>query len=154
MWGINLSCKFSHSLIGILICVWVYVRLDRTCGLEEWYCHCKKIRFACWVIFQAFVVFCWIFSNYFFFKKFFQQHYQSVKQFRSISGQTFCWSWSGSKLYAKVIIKRWKSPLVNLKRWRFRSGSTQWAHINHELWYRTLKLHSKVLAYWHPGQIQ
>ena len=33
----------------------------------------------------------------------FQKQYQSVKQFRSKPGLTFCWSWSGSKLFAKDI---------------------------------------------------
>ena len=37
------------------------------------------------------------------FKKFFQIHYPCVKQFGSRSGRTFCRSWSGSKLFAKVI---------------------------------------------------
>ena len=40
--------------------------------------------FACWVIFHAFVVLCWLFQIFFF--KFFQEHYQSVKQFGSGSG--------------------------------------------------------------------
>ena len=35
--------------------------------------------------------------------KFFQEHYQSVNQFGSRSGLKFCQSWSGSKLFAKVI---------------------------------------------------
>ena len=34
-----------------------------------------------------------------FFKKFFQDHYQNVKRFGSRSGRTYCWSWSGSKLF-------------------------------------------------------
>ena len=38
-----------------------------------------------------------------FFKTFFQEHYQSVKRFGSRSGPMFCLSWSGSKLFAKVI---------------------------------------------------
>ena len=46
-----------------------------------------------------------------FFKKFFQEHYQSVKQFGSRSGPTLCWAWSGSKLFAKIISRRQKSPL-------------------------------------------
>ena len=39
-----------------------------------------------------------------FFKKFFQEHYQSVKRFVSRSGPTFCRSRSGSKLFAKVSV--------------------------------------------------
>ena len=38
-----------------------------------------------------------------FFKKFFQERFQSVKHFGSRSGPTLCRSWSGSKLFAKVI---------------------------------------------------
>ena len=47
-----------------------------------------------------------------FFKKIFQEHYQSVKQFGSRSGPMFCQSWSGSKLFAKVMIRRQKSALA------------------------------------------
>ena len=43
-----------------------------------------------------------------FFKKFFQKHYQSVKQFGFRSGPTFCRSWFESKLFAKVISRRQK----------------------------------------------
>ena len=46
------------------------------------------------------------------FKKLFQEHNQSVKQFGSISGPTFCKSLSGSKLFAKVIGRRHKSLLA------------------------------------------
>ena len=46
-----------------------------------------------------------------FFKIFFQKHYQSVKQFGSRPGLTFCLSWSGSKLFAKVIKKKRQKPL-------------------------------------------
>ena len=45
------------------------------------------------------------------FKKFFQEYYQSVKQFGSRSGPTDCRSWSGSKLFAKVISIQQKLPL-------------------------------------------
>ena len=47
-----------------------------------------------------------------FFKKFFQEHYQSVKQFGSRSGPMFCLSRSGSKLLAKVMTRRQKSALA------------------------------------------
>ena len=47
-----------------------------------------------------------IFFKINFFKKFFQKHYRNVKQFGSRSGLTLCRSWSGSKLFAKVI--SWK----------------------------------------------
>ena len=45
-------------------------------------------------------------------KKFFHEHYQSVKQFGSRSGLTFCGSWSGSKLFEKVIRRRQKLTLA------------------------------------------
>ena len=35
-----------------------------------------------------------------------------VKQFRSWSGPTLCWVWSGSNLFAKVISRQQKSPLA------------------------------------------
>ena len=41
-------------------------------------------------------------------KKLFQKHYQSAKRFGPKSAQTFCQSWSGSSLIAKVISKRQK----------------------------------------------
>ena len=43
--------------------------------------------FACWVIFHAFYVVCWLFS-----KLTFSKHYQSLKQFEFRSGPTFCQS--------------------------------------------------------------
>ena len=46
------------------------------------------------------------------FKKFFQEHYQSVKQFGSRSGTMLCRCWSGSKLLARVISRRRKSLLT------------------------------------------
>ena len=45
-------------------------------------------------------------------KKCFQEYHQSVKQFGARSGPTFCWAWSGSKLFAKVMSRWQKSPLV------------------------------------------
>ena len=47
-----------------------------------------------------------------FFQKLFQEYHQSVKQFRSRSGLTFCRVWSGSKLFAKVVSRWQKSPLA------------------------------------------
>ena len=47
-----------------------------------------------------------------FFKILFQKHYQCVKQFGSRSGPAFCWSWSGSKIFAKVISWLQKSQLA------------------------------------------
>ena len=47
-----------------------------------------------------------IFFKINFLEKFFQEQYKSVKQFGSRSGPTLCWSWSGSKLFSKVISRR------------------------------------------------
>ena len=52
------------------------------------------------------------FFQIYFFKKTFQYNYQSVKKFESRSGQRFCQSLSGSKLLAKFISRRQKSPLA------------------------------------------
>ena len=41
-----------------------------------------------------------------FFIKLFQEYHQSVKQFGSWSGLTFCRAWSGSKLFANIISRR------------------------------------------------
>ena len=45
-------------------------------------------------------------------KKIIRKHYQSVKQFGSRLGQMFCWSWSESKLFAKVINRQQKLKLA------------------------------------------
>ena len=47
-----------------------------------------------------------------FYKKIFQEYHQSVKQFGLRSGSTFFRARSGSKLFAKVISRRQKSPLA------------------------------------------
>ena len=63
--------------------------------------------FACWVILHSFLsTVDFFFYWFFFFKKIFQEYHQSVKQFGSRSGLTFCRAWSGSKLFAKVISSR------------------------------------------------
>ena len=48
-----------------------------------------------------------IFFKSTFFKKLFQEYHLSVKQLGSRSGLTCCWAWSGSKLFAKVISRRY-----------------------------------------------
>ena len=60
--------------------------------------------------FSLFFNVCWQFSKLTFSKKFFQEHNQSVKQFGSRSEPMLCRSWSGSKLFAKVISRRQNSP--------------------------------------------
>ena len=65
------------------------------------YCSNDTYPFACWVIFNALT-----------FKNHFQECCQSVKRFGSRSGLMFCWSSSGSKMFAKVISRQQKSPLA------------------------------------------
>ena len=79
----------------ILICEVVFVLVyKQTCKLLT---NVLVIRtfdillFACWVIFHAF--FCRLLRGFFkiyFFRKFFQEHYQSDIQFVSRSGPTVC----------------------------------------------------------------
>ena len=66
---------------------------------------------------KAFVVDCWLFFKINFFKKYFQDQYQSVRQLGFRSRPTFCQSWSGSKLFAKVIRSQQKSPLARKELW-------------------------------------
>ena len=55
------------------------------------------------------------------FEKFFNEHYQSVKQFGSRSGLTFCRAWSGSKLFAKIFSRRRYKSLSILYWWAITS---------------------------------
>ena len=61
----------------------------------------------CWLIFRAFLLIheyvCWVIFKINYFEKFFQKYHQSIKQFGSRSGSMFHGTWSGSKLFAKVI---------------------------------------------------
>ena len=72
------------------------------------------------------MLFChqWIFYlKLTFSKNIFQEYHQSVKQFGSRSGLTFCRVWSGSILFAKVISRWQKSPLAGKELWaRFGQG--------------------------------
>ena len=45
-------------------------------------------------------------------KKNFEEYHQSVKQFGSRSGPTFCRAWSGSKQFAKIVSRWQRLPLV------------------------------------------
>ena len=49
---------------------------------------------------KCILISCWIFST------------DGCQQFRSWSGPTLCWVWSGSNLFAKVISRQQKSPLA------------------------------------------
>ena len=61
-------------------------------------CNCLQTTLACLSSVDFFKI------N--FFEKFFQKYHQSVKQFESRSGPTFCWASSGSKMFAKVFSRR------------------------------------------------
>ena len=51
-------------------------------------------------------------KSIFFFEKLFEDYHQSVMQFRSRPGQTFCRTWSGSNLFAKqtTLVSKELSP--------------------------------------------
>ena len=57
--------------------------------------------------FLCFGVVCWLFSKLAL-KNSLNEHYKSFKRFASRTGPTFCRSWSGFKLFAKVISRRTK----------------------------------------------
>ena len=85
--------------------------------LKRW---CLYVRFfftylfACWVILHAFLSSVDLFFSkiHFFKKKSFRNTIRVSKEFGSRSGPTFCRAWSGSKLFAKVISRWQKSPIV------------------------------------------
>ena len=93
---------------------------------EAFLCICGKYQnLTCWPILlycllnlcmlSNFSCLCCRLLNFFkinFLKKLFQQYHQGVKQFGSRSGPTGCRSWSGSKLFVKVI-SRGQSKRVN-----------------------------------------
>ena len=61
------------------------------------------------------------------FRKIFQEHYQSVKQFGSRSGLTVCRSLSGSKLFAKAI-RRSKQRINGKKNENISNLLVHWGH--------------------------
>ena len=97
--------KFRMLEISTFMYPW-----KKICKSKLWY---PISNFACSVIF--FMIFCRLLTFFIiiFFMIFFREYYQSVKQFRSRSGPTFCWSWSGSKCFAKVASSRRKSLLAS-----------------------------------------
>ena len=57
-------------------------------------------------------VICWYFSKLTLKKSIFRNSIRMSKQYGSRACLTFCWTWSGSRLFAKVIIRRhlsWQS---------------------------------------------
>ena len=89
IWSQSDILGFSpYQLTPVLVKLWKYTR-----G--------KPFNLACLLTFHALVVICWLFFKINFYKKLFQEYYQSVKEFRSRSGRTLCWCWSGFKLFAK-----------------------------------------------------
>ena len=69
---------------------------------------CMLGNFACFFVICGF---CCFFLKLTDSKKSFRKTI-NVKQFWSRAGPTFCWAWPGSKLFAKVISRLQKSPLV------------------------------------------
>ena len=95
--------------------VWIQIRAEALSVLiwvQTVYKGYHEMTKVCWVIFPAFLVVCWHFSKLTFSKKFLPEHYQSVKWYGSRSGPTFCWPWSGSKLFEKVVNRRQKLLLA------------------------------------------
>ena len=78
------------------------------------------------------------FSKLTFFQKFIQEHNQGVKQLGFRLGPTFCWSWSGSKMFAMVISRRQKLSLAR------KELSQSLGHQIEELNYLCILLASKV----------
>ena len=76
----------------------------KTCGLMFLWCFNS---FASWVIFHAFLSSADFFFKIYFFKK-------SFKNTIRVSNRLdpFCWSWSVSKLFAKIISRRQNLPLA------------------------------------------
>ena len=88
----NIICKMRYG--NKTVSSWCELIL---CMLGNFSCFCCRLL----TFFQ------WLFFKLKFFKKFFQEHYQSVKQLGSRSVPTFCLPWFESKLFAKVI-SRWQ----------------------------------------------
>ena len=106
--------------------------------------------------FHAFVVFCWLVFKINLFKKFFQEHYQSFKRFGFRSGPTMHRSWSGSKLFAKVIIiSRQQNVAASKKRvnWIAIKYDLKFVYISYWIqtsFYFTISgLHPMIFGLWH-----
>ena len=87
------------------------------------------------------------FFEIYFFKKFFQEHYKSVKWFGSRSGPTFCWSWSGSNCLQRLSADNKscsarKVPSVITLYWYRGSFQTFW--LKAELYETVLAWHSNL----------
>ena len=81
----------------------IYQNIINIRKINKWPRHINNHKlFACGITCSTFVVICWLFSRLIVFKKPFRKIYQSFKLFGSRSGPTFCRSWSGSKLFAKL----------------------------------------------------
>ena len=99
LWVIETFSSVSSQLLSLIL----LFHCDHTftfCMLGNISCFC------CCVL---------TFFNIKIFKKFFQEQYQSVKRFESRSGPTYCRTWSGSKLFAKVISWRQNSLITRKK---------------------------------------
>ena len=98
------KCHIVVNLMSLLICwsirklaIWIPPPFIWSYGLYFYSLHA-------WLVFMLMLCCLLTFFNINFFRKFFQEYYQSAKWFGSRSGPTFCQSWSGSKLpvFAKV----------------------------------------------------
>ena len=88
-----------------------------------------------------------------YFLKFFQEHYQSVKWLWSRSGPTFCWSWSGSKLFAKVTSIHQNTQLAVMLA-RVKTPTTCFQNGNKRCeGYKVVVVHILLRASWTSSQI-
>ena len=112
------SCKRNHCLFMALYWMhwrsfwWMHDRIVSYCTtMDSRYALELKTNpltwcklFACWVIFHAFLSYADFFQNHFF-KKFFQEYHQSVKQFGSRSGLTF---WMSGLIWVQTVFKSYE----------------------------------------------
>ena len=109
---------------------------------------CEKVYFDqlldCQILLSLFLTlyYCTIF--YSLDAGFFQYH-PDVKQFGSRSGPTFCWAWSGSKLFAKVISRQQKSALASKELNTKQLVDTTLAKVKF-IWLQLFSTLAKVLA--------
>ena len=89
----GVCCKFLNKIL-------VFIYILTLCVLSL----CMLGNFPCFCC--GLLIF---FFKIYFLKKFFQEHYQCIKWIGSRSGQTFRRSWSGCKLFGKVISRQLKS---------------------------------------------
>ena len=134
----NQKSRYKSKCIRIAHCITFYLIVESRSSLKilirlHAYAsqsdpHCLPLplgAFSCiiWTL-SMLGNFTWIFllsaDSFKFLERFFQKHYQSVKQIVSRSGPTHCRAWSGYKLFAKVISRQQKkSPAGGVKLFHF-----------------------------------